>query len=103
MYLKYKMTWLAIILFIGFVFLMENVLASHSTPAICQAESNMAFFMADNRDEGISRIEALRFACELSTDADRKAAIINVNLIYDNPGLEPWIVGRIAFEACLNH
>ncbi len=103
MFLKDKLTIVALIIFVAFFVVMEQVLADHATPAICQAESNMAFFMADNRDEGISRIEALRFACELATDADRKAAIINVNLIYDNPGLEPWIVGRIAFEACLNH
>ena len=104
MYLKDKMTWLAIILFIGFVFLMENVLASHATPAICQAESNMAFFMADSRDDGITKEQSLVLLKNIKMpNVQREAAVANIEIIYDNSGLEPWIVGRIAYESCFSH
>lgn len=59
----------------------------------CQEESNRAFSAAFMRDEGKSLEEVIK--------AFPSYMAGGVKWVYDNPGLEPWIIGRIVMESCL--
>ncbi len=80
------------------------VLAETSKEKQCQAESNLAFTWAFERDSGatmeyilakIARVEGL-------TENQLAVAAANLRIIYDNPGIPPWIMGQIAYESCMD-